>query len=218
MRIEETRWIAERLNELKSPALSVLNIGSSTLHFRKKVQPHIEEVVFKPLYDQNIKVIHCDIRNDEGVDLVGNIIETDFEQKVKNLNFNIIICSNVLEHVENVSPFCNALENVMPKGGYLIITVPNIYPYHNDPIDTKFRPNIEEVSELFPHCKTIKGTILKSKECHFITLLKHPYSFMLTLKNWVIPRFGLDDFGKRWSDIPNLFKRYKMTCILFQKI
>ncbi|OBQ33891.1 MAG: hypothetical protein AN485_17485, partial [Anabaena sp. MDT14b] len=47
-----------------------------------------------------------------------------------------------------------------PKSGYIFVTVPYKYPYHRDPIDTMFRPDIQELSSLFPDFKIVNGEIL----------------------------------------------------------
>ena len=216
MRIEEAKWIADQLKNIDASS-KVLNIGSSTKQFRQEIQPHIDKLVFNSLSERHIQVVHCDIKKDEGVNLIGDIMEKEFADKVKDMNFNVVICSNVLEHIDNLSHFCNSLEYILSTGSRLFITVPNIYPFHKDLIDTKFRPNIEEVAVLFPGCVVIEGVILRSYESHFVTLIKNPYTLLLTLKNWLIPRFGIEEWKKRCSDIPNLFKKYRMTCIVFQK-
>jgi len=217
MRIEEAKWIIDQINKLNISNVRLLDIGGSTQNFRNDRQPFINDIIFTSLVKLNIEVVHSDIKNAEGVDFAGDILNKEFREVIKKMSFPIILASNLLEHVRNLHAFCEALEYILPAQGILIITVPNLYPYHRDPIDTLFRPDVKEVVSLFPGCDLKTGTILESSESHIKTLLKNPYNLLLTLKNWMIPRYGFREWKKRCNDIPNIFKCYKMTCVVFQK-
>ena len=197
--------------------VKLLDIGGSTQNFRYNSQPYINDIVFSPLSKVHIEVVHCDIKNAEGVDLVGDIVNSDFKERIKSMSFAIILASNLLEHVRDLTDFCQALEYILPSQGILIITGPNLYPYHRNSIDTFFRPDVKEVVSLFPGCDLKTGIILESNESHFITLMKHPLILLLTLKNWAIPRYGYEEWKKRLSDIPNLFNKYRITCVVLRK-
>jgi SAM-dependent methyltransferase len=217
MFIEESKWIADIISKYEKSFFPLLNLGSSTKEFREKIQPWINEIIFEPLSKKGLQVIHSDIKLDEGVDIAGDIFDEKFAKQLKDMNFQSVICSNVLEHIEDVNSFCNALEQIMPSGGNIIVTVPNLYPYHKDPIDTKFRPGVEDIVKLFPHCKLIEGVIYQCPRTHFSTLIRQPYTLLLTVKNWLIPRFGIKEWKARCLDIPNLFKKYKITVVLLRK-
>jgi hypothetical protein len=215
---EEAKWIAKIIRLHEDVFFPLLNLGSSTALFRKTIQPWIDEFVFNPSLIKNNKVIHCDLKEDEGVDIAGNILEKKFTKYLKSYNFKSIICSNVLEHIEDPSKFCDAIESIAFSGSYIIITVPYLYPYHKDPIDTKFRPDINAIIRLFPHCQLQEAQIYVSNENHFTSLIKNPSSFFFTFKNWLIPRHGFKEWKMRWKDVPNLFKKYKFTWVLLKKI
>src|SRR5205085_4736707 len=53
-------------------------------------------------------------------------------------------------HVTDRQIVCAAIWSLLPPGGFLILTVPYRFPYHEDPIDTMFRPSVEELAQLFP--------------------------------------------------------------------
>ncbi len=72
-----------------------------------------------------------------------------------------------LEHVHNPKDICAAIVEIIKEKGYLIVTVPFLYPYHNDPFDTMFRPDINELALLFPKTKLIKGVMINSENNHF---------------------------------------------------
>jgi len=214
---EEALWIANLISKDEDNFFPLLNLGSSTKDFRANIQPWIDEIIFNPLRNKGRQVFHSDLKKENGVDLVGNIFEKEFAEQLKNMNFKSIICSNVLEHIIDVSSFCYAIESIASSGTYIFMTAPNLYPYHKDPIDTKFRPDVSDITNLFPQCQLINGVINIEKECHFSSLIKNPYSCLLTIKNWLIPRYGIKDWKMGYSDIPNLFKNYRGTWVLLRK-
>ena len=217
MRIEEAQWISTLINKYGDDFFPLLNLGSSTKDFREKAQPWINEFIFNPLLIKNKIVVHSDIKKDEGVDIAGDILDEKFAEQLKQSNFKAIICSNVLEHIEMADVFCKAIESIASSGTYIIVTVPFLYPFHKDPIDTKFRPNIKDIEELFPQCSLQEGVIHTSNESHFSALIRQPYTCFLTVKNWLLPRFGIKEWKMRCSDIPDLFKKYKYTWVLLRK-
>ena len=79
---EETTWIKNILNnEFSKNDFTLLNLGSSTEEFRKTTQPYIYKNVFSPLTEEKKKVIHSDIKNEKGVDLVGDINKESFREQ-----------------------------------------------------------------------------------------------------------------------------------------
>jgi hypothetical protein len=219
---EEAKWLSNFTSLLGGEYFPMLNIGSSTATYRKTIQPHIESELFAPLRQQGKQVIHIDIKEDEGIDLSGDLNDENFIHKLAALNAKSLLCSAVLEHVVSPEAICAHLEDIMSSGGLLIITAPHVYPYHLDPIDTKFRPSIEELSRLFPRCKLLDGTYITSKKTHAkqIASMLYTGNFMwlyVLMKRWLLPLNGLGEWKKRVSDIPNLFKHFTMTCVVLEK-
>lgn len=159
MLIEEARWLAARLDALEPHDIfPMYNIGSSTEHFRCVEQPYIDEYLFKPIRARRFEVVHVDTKAAKGVDLVGDLTDPDFLRDLRQLEIKSIMCCNLLEHVIDRRLVCGALLSMVPHGGYLFVTVPYRFPYHEDPIDTLFRPRIDELAALFP------GTTLQVAE------------------------------------------------------
>ena len=73
------------------------------------------------------------------MDIVGDLTDADFLVAVRKARYKSVLCSNLLEHIIGPEKICNAIVDVVEPGGYIVVTVPNLYPYHGDPIDTKFR-------------------------------------------------------------------------------
>ena len=160
--VSEAKWIFETLNQFtKLTELEILNIGSSTHKFREYDQPWINKYVFNQLKVRGAKVTHADIKIDEGIDVVIDLINLN-DMSSLNQEYDVIIASNILEHVESIDLAIKNLQILCKKGGLLIVTGPTIYPYHPDPIDNLFRPNKSELLYMFQTCELLKFASLKN--------------------------------------------------------
>ena len=161
MHSKEAIWIAARLAEMTPSDLDpVVNVGSSTEEFRCVNQPHVDRIVFQPLRERGIRVVHQDIKKGRGVDLVGDLEDERFVRRLAGLEFKTVLCTNVLEHVRNPDNVVRGLIQLVKDGGYIIVTVPNAYPKHMDPIDNMFRPTPEDLGKLFGSAEMVKSTVL----------------------------------------------------------
>ena len=216
----ESELTPERGNRL-------LNIGSSSLDFRTKVQPHINENIFIPLEKNAIKVVHTDIQDDAGVDMVGDLLYQDFIKVLEKEQFEIILCSNLLEHLEEIDPVCQTIEKVLKKKGYAIITVPYNYPYHLDPIDNMFRPSVEQILKKFPSLKIIEGKIIKAssfnkklnkKESnYFQKLVNQPRILIIILIRVFMPFYKFKTWKSTMFGVLRIFKTFSVTCVVLKK-
>ena len=151
MRVSEARSIGEALARLNDAAIDpCLNVGSSTGYFREVKQPHIDRLIFAPLRARGVRVIHADIKAAPGVDLVGDVYDPAFKAQVSAIGPRLVICSNLLEHLLDREGFLTFCRDVLAPGGHMLLTVPCSYPFHLDPIDTRYRPSPAELEELFP--------------------------------------------------------------------
>jgi len=162
MRETEARWISRQLAGLSLSAVSPLvNLGSSTSEFRTVKQPHIDREIFAPLRRAGATVIHADLKEDEGVDIAGDLLDPAIQHRLKQHRPRAALSSNLLEHVRDPSTIAKAMVAIVEPGGYLIVTVPRSYPYHADPIDTLFRPTPNELAALFPGTRVVAGEIVE---------------------------------------------------------
>lgn len=216
---EESIWIGNALLSLeeKGKLSPLLNFGSSTSHFREKVQPIIFDNIFLPLKRKNAKVYHLDIKRAEGVDFVGNVFEDEnLYNLVKEKKARTVLCSNLLEHVPDPRPFYRILEDIVEDKGYILVTVPYRYPYHADPIDTGYRPTVEEVINSFSQARLVKGEILVINQTHFQFLLKHPKLILIILIRCFTPFYRFNAWKRIINDMQNLFKKFLVTCVLVE--
>ncbi len=213
----EAKWISAYFTSQDNVALgTVLNIGSSTAEFREQKQSFIEENIFRPLARRGVPVVHTDIKAANGVDVVADIMNDDDLERLRSLGANTILCSNMLEHVPSASRMAERLATLVPPGGVLLVTVPNSYPYHPDPIDTLLRPDTTQLSGLFRQLKFLDGGIVEGPTVAQ-EFAKNPLLLPRRLARSLIPfpRFGiwlstLDRW--RW-----LFRHYKAACVVLLK-
>jgi SAM-dependent methyltransferase len=141
---------------LDLPAISpLLNLGSSTRHFREVIKPHIEGELFAHLREAGVKVVHSDMKEDEGVDFAGDILDPEMMRRLKGMGFKCVLVSNLLEHVRDREAVTAACEEIVGPGGFILATVPSSYPYHADPIDTGYRPSPAELASAFPKSESL---------------------------------------------------------------
>lgn len=158
---EESLWIKSAIQKLKpvSGNKEVANIGSSTDYFRRVIQPHIHNNIIETLKSTGWKVMNVDMKQEEGVDIVADVTRPDFASPFKD-RFALTICTNLLEHVEDIQLVTKNLVEITQSGGYVLITVPFKYRLHYDPIDNGFRPTPQQIVDLF---KEVAEYIIDSK-------------------------------------------------------
>ena len=207
MNLEGAMLIGRIINKLPTPK-NVLNIGSSTAKFRKIDQPYIDKYIFRLFRDNNVEITHLDIKEMKGVDIVADISNNNFSLKEK---YDLVICTNLLEHVSNVSTTVSNISSCVNKNGYLIITVPYIFPYHPDPIDNLFRPHPNELKSLFIDKKCIYEKVIIGQKNIFYRMKRDLISLGRIILN------------KRYEAIYYNIKccflrKSRITCLVFHAI
>jgi hypothetical protein len=127
----------------------LLNLGSSTRAFREQAKPHIERELFAPLRAAGIEVFHSDLKQADGVDVAGDILDPGVRARLKARGFKALLIANMLEHVRDRDAVTAACEEIVGPGGMILATVPISFPYHADPIDTGYRPAPEALAVAF---------------------------------------------------------------------
>jgi SAM-dependent methyltransferase len=218
MLLEESQWIQSSIEKyFKQENFPLLNIGSSTGHFRKEVQPHIHKNIFLPLDEKGYEVIHLDMKMDEGVDIIGDLSDDGFRKTLKEKGIQSILCSNLLEHLDDPKPICNSIIDLVENKGIIIVTVPHFFPFHKDPIDTYFRPNIEELHTLFPGTTIVCSEIVASQNSYGNDMWKNKKFCMIMVARLILPFFRYSEWKYIVKDFSRLRKKYSATCLLLKK-
>lgn len=148
---KEAFWIKETLGSLGTlEGKTVLDLGSSTKEYRCKEQPFIDSLVFRPLREKGARIFYHDLQKFEGIDIVCDLAAAGEEEIRKIGQFDIVLCTSVLEHVPDVKATVEKVKMLAKPGGIIILSVPNSFPYHPAPIDNGFRPSDSELAEFFP--------------------------------------------------------------------
>lgn len=150
----EAQWIASAFEGIESARLfPFVNIGSSSAQLREVDQPFIEQLIFEPLRRRGGPIHHVDGKAEPGVDLILDLaLDTAWEQ-LRSLQPRCVLCSSVFEHVADRQLLAQRLISLLQPGGYLLVSVPSLFPYHPDPIDTGFRPDPAQLIALFPELR-----------------------------------------------------------------
>jgi hypothetical protein len=149
MLIKEAKKINEYIETfLKDKKGIAINIGSSTADFVDISQPYIKNLVLTPM-SRNFKIINIDIKNLKGVDLVADFTTPEGRKAISNLNGNLYLISNLLEHIPDYNLGIKSIINLLNSGDVLILSGPKSFPYHPDPIDNMFRPSLKVLQSCF---------------------------------------------------------------------
>lgn len=220
MRPEEADTLATWILELDlRPGDVCLNIGSSTKYFREVQQPHLQDRFIRPLEEVGIRFVHCDMKDAEGVDEVGDILDPQFRSRLKRHQAKLLVCSNLLEHLEDPRSFASACPELVGPGGYGIFSVPYRYPYHPDPIDTMLRPAPEELATLLPGWTTMRtGRVtignywrdLRKKGKPLLRLIRHAARVAM-------PFYRPHTWRANASRLSWLFRTYSVSIVLMKK-
>ena len=217
MLLNEAKWIGNVLNSYSVEQLTPLvNLGSSTKNFREKGQSFIYEFIIHPLEKRGVTIVHVDIEPGQGVDIVGDIFDEDIYSQILSHNPKSVICANILEHVIAPHKMANLCVDMIQRNGFIVATVPYSFPFHLAPIDTMFRPTVEELADMFPggeiqaseivNCGTFGQQIVISPKVFF----KHIVKMLIpwpTAQHWKAAMHR-----NLW-----LFKEYQTTCVVLKK-
>lgn len=195
----------------------VLDIGSSDRRHRTQAQPWIEERVFAPLAAREVRVLFADREPAPGVDIAADIGTSAGLARLRAVGARTILCCNVLEHVPDAAGFAARLVALAAPKVRLIVTVPHRYPHHRDPIDTMFRPNLEELAALFPNCRLAQGEIVASGS-YRSDFARRPVT--LTLRHLLrlpVPFLGWAAWRRSVGKLRYLVGSYQAACACFVK-
>lgn len=223
MLVREAKWFRDRLAEYDPDQIfPLLNVGCQSADFRKLGQPWVDRYVFAPLRSAGRKVVHTDVWQADGVDLVGDLLDSSFRQELRERGFKSAIFSNVLEHVRERERLSEAVASILPPGGLLFVSVPRRFPYHPDPIDTMYRPGLAELAALFPDTALEHGEVLS---CGNLTtylaarMLPNPLVFAshLLQGSGPAPAGEEPERSSCWQMAPWLLRSFQVSCAVLRR-
>lgn len=144
MFLEESQWVAKKIKEMGN-IQKILDIGSGDLEYRCKKQIYISD-----MYDNiGLHIETLDFSGGEGIDYVRDITTVGGIEDL--YGYDVVLVCNLLEHIssEKVSVVLDNIYALLREGGYCIVTVPFNIGFHPSPIDSGFRPDVNELEGLF---------------------------------------------------------------------
>jgi hypothetical protein len=118
---------------------------------------------------------------------------------------------------------CAALEELLPPGGLLFLSVPHEFPYHPDPIDTMFRPGVEQLLRLFPRSVCVRaesiagGTSWDLAAGGLMTVARKGVQRLVTQTRVQTSAGGGVAAQGALTYIPWLFRPFRVTCAVLRK-
>jgi SAM-dependent methyltransferase len=143
---EVERSIQQLEEKLPKSAKTVLDIGSEGEEYRNVRQPWIKNL-YDYLQDRGMVIFTMDLDPNSKATIIH-----DITQPVNEFgSFDLVLATHLLEHIpkESFSTVITNIESLVKRGGYLIVSVPHKYPYHERPIDNMWRPTWQEIRDVF---------------------------------------------------------------------
>jgi SAM-dependent methyltransferase len=215
----DAEWLGRTLAKFSSEELSpILNLGSSTRHFRTVEQPHIQGLLFGPLEARGVRVVHSDLKVADGVDISGDIFNDADFAKLKAVGARAVVCTHMFEHVHDRQELTRRLLDLLPEGGRFFVTVPSSYHEHNDPIDTMFRPTPDELAALFQSQVILEKQELTG-ENYWAHVRRRPVTiFLRHFTRFFVPFLGWHAWKRSMRKLYWLFNPYKVSAIVGLKV
>lgn len=89
-------------------------------------------LIYDSLVDSSVGVdVEVCIHDQKSVDIFANLDNLPFQDK----EFDVVLCTNVMEHVANGKEAFKELSRVLKSDGVLILSIPFLYPMHEAPYD-----------------------------------------------------------------------------------
>lgn len=105
------------------PGLKVLEIGSGRQDLGRNAYS------LRDAFPPDAEFVQSDVNPAFGHRVV-DVTDMGIEEE-----FDLVLCMYVLEHVFDVQAAVTNMRRALKPGGRLLIAVPHIYPYHDEPID-----------------------------------------------------------------------------------
>ena len=209
----EAKWFSQEIKKIGYEEICPMcNIGSSTGQFMTEQQPWVHDYIFEPLQVAQCIVRNVDIKPAPGVDIVGDLSDPQFHEELIKYRFKSLFFLNVLEHLSERESICNSLVSMIPLGGFIFASCPRHYPYHPDPIDTMFRPTVNELVSLFKGIRLFSSNIVRGG--NLITNERSIRKRIITVTRMMIPFYRP---GNWLRNLHFVFQPYSATCAVLQK-
>jgi hypothetical protein len=215
----EASWLCNAMDGFAADRLSpLLNLGSGSAAVREAVQPWTEHRLFRPLRERGIDVVHVDMRAGPGVDVQADLTDPDDVLWLSGLRPKALLCCNLLEHVVEPARLAQHCLALVAGGGLVFVTVPFSYPYHRDPIDTMYRPCLDELIKLFTGARLVDSAILGTGKSYRDEVRRRPWILLRHVARFPVPFLSLERWRRSMAKLYWLGAEYRISCAVFERI
>jgi hypothetical protein len=213
----EAKKLGHCLGLIPSDGLSpILDIGSGSARERQVDKPWVEAFLFKPLRDGGHSIVHLDIDDVPGVDVVADIFSDEGLESARSAAPRTVLLCNILEHVERPADLVERAFDLLPAGGHLVISVPRSYPHHRSPIDTMYRPTPDEVAAMVPQASYVFGEIVATSS-YWEDVKRRPWILLRQVLRAPFPFLGWARYVRTMKKLYWLVNPYLVTIVVMRK-
>lgn len=224
--IKRLKFIEENINVFENFPLKILDVGCGNGNISMHLGSKGHEVLGIDISEKTINKANKN-NNFKNVSFKNIAVENiDYQSK-----FDVIICSEVLEHLQEPSKVVKALKNLLSTNGIIIITVPNGYGPREllitKPVQYITSNNILNTN-LLNNIKSFfgfKGTTIQSDAddlTHIQFFTKKSLTHLIRQENLVIKKFKVTNFIEGVFPLSILFRRsiylQKFDCWVADKL
>jgi hypothetical protein len=214
--VETAAWTRAALAEIELPTGSrVLDIGSSTLHFRTVEQPHIEREVLAPLRTRGAEIVHLDAKAAPGVDVVCDLDAADPGLAARLGEHALVLLTSVLQSVCEPERTMDLAVGTLAPGGHLLVHSAETARRSFDPVDHMLRLTPEELAGPFERrgLERVRADSVRIDDPRY-------YRGLLTRPSWIPVR------GRWWLPLPGVSEqlrrrvpalRWRHSCVLMRR-
>jgi hypothetical protein len=216
MRPEEATYLGAWLSRRGPAELSpLIELGASTQAFLE-THPHVEVHLLGPLVRRGVRIVKTDLLPGPHIDIAGDIYDPAVQAKLRGVGANCVLCCNIFEHVADRDTFARVCDEILSPGGTIIVSVPQSYPLHLDPIDTYYRPTPTEIAQLFPGYAMLASKVVVSGTA--VSDMQNPWlEVPQVIRRALLLQGGADATKARLHRLLWLFRRYRISIAVLRK-
>jgi SAM-dependent methyltransferase len=193
MFVEVAAWLRDTIAGLDlGERPRVLDIGSSTQHYRTVDQPHVEREVMAPLRERGAEITHVDAKDAEGVDVALDLDLATPEELGALGQAPLVLVIGLIGYVREPEKLARTTSRFVAPGGWLITSTPESYRRTLDPRDNGWRPTPDELASTFERqdgdLRRVETTSIRIDDSRY-------YRGLHSRPSWV-------PLGRRWIPLP----------------
>ncbi len=87
---------------------------------------------------------------------------------INGKSYDGVFMLSLLEHVRNPVEVLKGAARILKKGGFMFVSIPEVYPYHPAPIDTSLRMSPDKLAQFVSPYLTVldRASLSEDPACH----------------------------------------------------